>query len=85
MSEENKDVKSVDAVEEAQPVALMKIQKMADGSVSYHFGGPDADVLGLVEFAKLMIEDRTRMNIAIAQAKAQAEASKAAADANPSS
>lgn len=66
-------------------VAAFKIQKFADGNVSYSSGGPDSDVLGLLEFAKIITHDKTRLSIHLAQQASAQAAQLAAEEPNPAS
>lgn len=61
-------------------VATFKIEKFADGNISYSSGGPDSDVLGLLEFGKIIIHDKTRLSIHLAQQAVVQAAQRAAAE-----
>lgn len=62
--------------EPSQPVAQapvvmasFSIAKLDNGSVTFNFGGPDSDVLGLIEFARMLTVERVRVNAAQALAQ----------------
>lgn len=52
------------------PTAFFQIFKLPDGPVQYNYGGPESDLLGLIEFGKILVSDKTRMNILSAQQQA---------------
>lgn len=65
----------VDATETpSKPVATFTISKLPNGSVQFNFGGPDSDVLGIIEFGKIMIQDRLRRGLAMEEAVRAAQA-----------
>lgn len=59
---------------DSRAVASFLISRLPDGSVQYNFFGADVDILGLIEYGKIIAADRARMNAAIAQAQHQAQA-----------
>ncbi len=55
----------------ATPCATFVMSRLSDGAIQYSFFGTDADILGLLEYAKVMVMDRARVNLANTQMKLQ--------------
>lgn len=56
------------------PAAYFQIAKLADGSTQYNYGGCESDVLGLLHYGTILVEEKTKMNIALAAQRQAQEA-----------